>query len=118
MPETHEESYRFANRISLPLLSWMACLAILTAGGGVGYATLKNEEVAIRNDIRGIEQDIAASKMRTNEHRAKINALTGKWNMHGRLTSLGSELRDISPNQIEELRTLNNTRTESATAAR
>lgn len=118
MHESQEESYRFANRISLPLLVWMACLAILTAAGGVGYATLKNEEVAIRNEIKDLDRAIAASKMNTNEHRAKINAMTGKWNMLGRLSSLGSDLRDIAPSQIEELRTLSNTRTETATAAR
>lgn len=118
MTETREESYRFANRISIPLLIWMACLALLTAGSGVGYAILKNEEAAIHEEIGLLEQDIAASKMRTNGYRAKIAAMTGKWNMLGRLSNLGSDLHDIAPHQIEELRTLNNTRSESATAAR
>lgn len=113
-----EESYRYANRVSLSLLFWLAGFAALTAAGGVSYAALKNEQVMVRNEIEDINRAIAESTMNTNEHRAKINSMTSRWNMLGRLDSLGSELCDISSAQIEELRTLHDTDAGKATAAR
>jgi hypothetical protein len=56
--------------------------------------------------------------MNTNENRAKITTLTNRWAMLARLDSFNSELRDIQPGQLEELRDLETTERAMATAAR
>lgn len=113
-----EVSYRYANRISFSILLWMVCFAIITTVAGVFYAEFKNDRAAIYSEIENINRDIAASTMKTNEYRAKINSMTARWNMLGRLDMLGSDMREIQSNQLEELRTLGSSEAGKATAAR
>lgn len=111
-------SSRFAARISWPFLWWMVAFAAITAAGGVTYAVLKNQQVAVRTEIEILNRSIAESHMNTNENRAKITTLTNRWAMLARLDSFDSELRDIQPGQLEELRDLESTERNMATAAR
>lgn len=111
-------SSRFAARISTSFLLWMILFAVITAAGGVTYAVLKNQQVAVRTEIEVINCSIAESNMNTNENRAKITTLTNRWAMLARLDSFNSELRDIQPGQLEELRDLETTERAMATAAR
>ncbi len=118
MSSESETSYRFAHSISPCLLLWMISLAVIVALSGISYAGLKNEQHAIRTEISQINREIAQSNLKINEHRAKINSITSRWNMIGRLNGLGSELCDIRPDQMEELRTLRDTDAGKATASR
>lgn len=111
-------SSRFAARISTSFLLWMVLFAVITAAGGVAFAVLKNQQVAVRTEIEILNSKIAESNMNTNEHCAKITTLTNRWAMLARLDSFNSELRDIQPGQLEELRDLNTTERAMATAAR
>lgn len=111
-------SSRFAARISWPFLWWMVAFAAITAAGGVTYAVLKNQQVAVRTEIEMLNRSISESNMNTNENRAKINTLTNRWAMLARLDSFNSELSDIQPGQLEELRDVNTTERNMATAAR
>ncbi len=114
----NETSYRFANRISIRILFWMVGFALVAATGGVTYTALKNKEHAVRAEIAQINRDIAASKMRINKTRDKINTMTTRWNMLTRLENIGSDMREIDSSQIQELRTLRDTERNSATASR
>ncbi len=118
MSSENETSYRFAHSVSPFLLAWMILLAVITALSGISYAGLKNEQYAIRSEINKINRNIAQSTLKINEHRAKINSMTSRWNMIGRLDSLGSELCDIRPDQMQELRTMRDADAGKATAAR
>ncbi len=118
MSAIHATSSRYANRISYPLLVWMICFALLTAAGGIAYAGLKNKQQAIRNEIQLVERAIAKSELNINEHKAKINTLTGRWNLISRLDSLGSDFCDITPENIDKVRLTPDTQIRKATAAR
>lgn len=118
MSAIHAKSSRYANRISAPLLVWMICFAILTAAGGITYAGFKNKQQAIRNEISLVERSIAKTELNINEHKAKINTLTGRWNLISRLDSLGSDICDISPENIDRVRFSSDSQIRTATAAR
>lgn len=97
---------RFANQISLSFLVWMVLFAILVSAGGITYALLKNDQVAVRTEINNLNREIAVCNMNTNQHRAKTNALTNRWAMRDRLSQDRSMLRDIDRSQIELARRL------------
>lgn len=118
MSAAQATSYRYSLSISFSFLVWMVFFAIITATGGVTFAVLKNKQVAVRTEIELINRSISESNMNTNEHRAKITTLTNRWAMLARLDSFNSELRDITPGQIEPLRDLQQTESQRATAAR
>lgn len=118
MSAAQATSSRYSLSISFSFLVWMVFFAIITATGGVTFAVLKNKQVAVRTEIELINRSISESNMNTNEHRAKITTLTNRWSMLARLDSFNSELRDITPDQIEPLRDLQQTESQRATAAR
>ncbi|MBE6419539.1 MAG: hypothetical protein E7031_05345 [Akkermansiaceae bacterium] len=118
MSSETETSYRFANRISIRILFWMIGFALVATTGGVTYAMLKIEEHAVRQEIEKVNREIAACNMRINQHRAKINTMTGRWNMLTRLESIGSDMRPIESSQLQELRTMRHSETGTATASR
>lgn len=97
---------RFADQISLSFLVWMVLFAILVSAGGITYALLKNDQVAVRTEINNLNREIAVCNMNTNQHRAKTNALTNRWAMRDRLSQDRSMLRDIDRSQIELARRL------------
>jgi hypothetical protein len=97
---------RFADQISLSFLVWMVLFAILVSAGGITYALLKNDQVAVRTEINNLHREIAVCNMNTNQHRAKTNALTNRWAMRDRLSQDRSMLRDIDRSQIELARRL------------
>ena len=99
---------------------WLRFAEAINRAGYPSYAfaVLKNQQVAVRTEIEILNSKIAESNMNTNEHCAKITTLTNRWAMLARLDSFNSELRDIQPGQLEELRDLNTTERAMATAAR
>ncbi len=97
---------RYSDQISFSFLVWMVFFAILVSAGGITYALLKNEQVAVRTEINNLNREIAVSNMNTNQHRAKTNALTNRWAMRDRLSQDHSTLRDIDRSQIELARRL------------
>ena len=42
---------RYSDQISFSFLVWMVFFAILVSAGGITYALLKNEQVAVRTEI-------------------------------------------------------------------
>ena len=99
-------STRYADQVSFSFLFWMVLFAVLVSAGGITYALLKNDQVAVRTEINNINRDIAVYTMNTNQHRAKTNALTNRWAMRDRLSQDRSTLRDIDRSQIELARRL------------
>ena len=99
-------SSRYSHQVSFSFLVWMVGFACLVASGGVTFAALKNEQVAVRTEINQLHRAIAAHNMNTNQYRAKVNALTNRWSMRDRLNQDGSMLRDIERGQIEMARSL------------
>lgn len=96
----------------------MVVFAVLACAGGVTYAVLKNEQVAVRTEISKLQREIAVSRMNANQYRAKTHALTNRWAMRDRLSQDGSTLRDIERSQIEIARSRHDRDRLSATAAR
>lgn len=103
-PSTH--SSRYADQVSFGFLVWMVLFAILVSAGGITYALLKNDQVAVRTKINNLQREIAVCNLNTNQHRAKTNALTNRWAMRDRLSQDRSQLRDIDRSQIEIARRL------------
>ena len=99
-------STRYADQVSFSFLIWMVLLAVLVSAGGVTYALLKNDQVAVRTEINNLHREIAVCNMNTNQHQAKTNALTNRWAMRDRLSQDHSTLRDIDRSQIELARRL------------
>ena len=99
-------STRYADQVSFSFLIWMVLFAFLVSAGGITYALLKNDQVAVRTEINTLHREIAVSNMNTNQHRAKTNDLTIRWTMRDRLSQDGSSLRDIERSQIELARRL------------
>lgn len=100
---------RYPARVSLGLLIWMVICAIVVAGAGVYYATLKNEQVAVRTEINKLHREIAVCNMNANQARAKTHALTNRWAMRDRLSQDASTLHDIDRAQIEIARRMRDT---------
>lgn len=113
-----KKSTRFSGRVSFGLLAWMVMLAILAAAGGVSYAVLKYNQVAVRTEIEKLNREIAVCRMNANQYRAKTDALTNRWAMRDRLSQDASELRDIRHNQIEIARNMQAENHLRATASR
>lgn len=111
-------SSRYAGRISYSVLVWMICLAIITAAGGVTYAVLKNKQATVEKEIAAINLSIAKNNLAINEYQTKINTLTNRWNLLSRLDAIGTDLYEISPRQIEPLRSFRDIEGGKATAAR
>ncbi len=107
-----------SDRISFGLLLWMVAFAVLASGIGVGYAVLKNNQVAERTEINKLNREIALCKMNANQYNAKSDALTNRWAMLERLSQDGSALRDIQHSQIEIARSSREESGMRATAAR
>lgn len=102
---------RYSARVSLGLLLWMVICAIVVSGAGVYYATLKNEQVAVRTEINKMHREIALCNMNANQARAKTHALTNRWAMRARLNHDASTLHDIDRSQIELARQMRDTAT-------
>ncbi len=109
---------RYANQVSFSFLVWMVLFAVLLASGGVTYSVLKNNQVAVRTEIKKLRRAVAVHNMNANQYRAQANALTNRWAMRDRLTQDGSALRDIERSQIEEARVLGTGDSRRATASR
>ena len=105
MPPSTNNS-RYADQISFSFLVWMVLFAVLLSAGGITYALLKNDQVAVRTEINNLNREIAVCNMNANQHRAKTNALTNRWAMRDRLSQDRSLLRDIDRGQIELARRL------------
>lgn len=118
MSSINSTSSRYASRISYSVLAWMICLAVITAAGGVTYAVLKNKQATVEKEIAAINLSIAKHNLDINEYQTKINTLTNRWNLLSRLDAIGTELHEISPNQIEQLRSFRDAESGKATAAR
>ena len=118
MKKQRKTSTCFANRVTLPVLVWLVIFAIITAAGGVSYTIFKNDRTTVQSEIRRVNSAIAENNMRINEYRTKISTLTNRWNMLGRLDTIGSDLRDIAPEQIQQLRISQGIEPGRATAAR
>lgn len=118
MKKQRKTSTCFANRISFPVLIWLVIVALITTAGGVSYTIFKNDRTTVQNEIRRVNSAIAENNMRINEYRTKISTLTNRWNMLGRLDTIGSDLRDIAPEQIQQLRLTQGLEAGKATAAR
>lgn len=109
-------SSRYSGRISFGFLAWMVALAILASAGGVTYAVLKYNQVAVRTEINKLNREIAVCRINANQYRAKANALTNPWTMCDRLRKSGSELADIE--RIEIARTTQESNRIHSTASR
>ena len=118
MLSAFSRSSRFSGRVSFGLLAWMVALAVLAAAGGVSYAVLKYNQVAVRTDIEKCNRETAVCRMNANQYRAKTDALTNRWAMRDRLSQDGSTLRDIRHNQIEIARSTQEANSRRSTAAR
>lgn len=94
-------STRYPDRISFGFLIWMVVCALVVSAGGITYAVLKNEQVAISTDINKLHREIAVCNMNANQYRAGANDLTQRLAMRDRLTRDASTLRDINRSQIE-----------------
>ncbi|MBR1981440.1 MAG: hypothetical protein IKA23_01660 [Akkermansia sp.] len=105
MPPTSNTT-RYADQVSFAFLVWIVAFAVLVSVGGISYALLKNDQVAVRTEINNLQQEIAARTLNTNQHNAKANAMTNRWEVRGRLDLDRSDLRDINRNQIELARRL------------
>ena len=103
---TFSSSSRYSHKVSFSFLVWMVGFAVLIASGGVTFAALKNEQVAVRTEINQLHRAIAVHNMNANQYRAKANALTNRWAMRDRLNQDGSLLQDIERSQIEIARSL------------
>ena len=99
---------RYADQVSFSFLFWIVAFAFLVSAGGISYALLKNDQVAVRTEINNLHRMIAVSNMNTNQHNAKTNDLTNRWALRDRLEQNRSTLRDINRNQIELARRLQN----------
>ena len=99
-------STRYADQVSFSFLFWMVLFAVLVSAGGITYALLKNDQVAVRTEINNLHRQIAVCNMNTNQNNAKANALTNRWAMRDRLSQDHSTLRDIDRSQIELARRL------------
>ena len=97
-------SKKSTQEISLSFLCWMVVFAIVMAGCGVCFATLKNKHVVVRTEINKIEREIAERRMNTKQYQAKATSLCNRWAMRDRLVQMGSGLQDIDRNQIEVAR--------------
>ncbi len=117
MTTAHSTS-RYSNRVSFVFLVSMVLFAVLLASGGVTYAVFKHKQVEERTKIDELQREIVEYKMTANQHRAKVNALTGRWTMLTRLKEDGSQLRDIEQSQIEVARSLSRHASRHATASR
>jgi Flp pilus assembly protein TadB len=101
-------STRYADQVSFSFLIWLVLFAVLVSAGGITYALLKNDQVAVRTEINNLHREISVCNLNTNQHRAKTNALTNRWAMRDRLSQDRSQLRDIDRSQIEIARRLQN----------
>ena len=99
-------STRYADQVSFSFLIWLVLFAALVSAGGITYALLKNDQVAVRTEINNLHREIAVCNMNTNQNNAKANALTNRWAMRDRLNQDHSTLRDIDRSQIELARRL------------
>ncbi len=111
-------STRYANQLSFSFLVWMVLFAVLIASGGVTYSVLKNEQVAVRTEIKKLRRDISLHRLNTNQYQAQANEMTNRWAMRERLVKDGSLLRDIQTGQIEDARSFAAGDTRRASAAR
>ncbi len=111
-------SSRYSQRVNFAVLVWMVVFAVLACAGGVTYAVLKNEQVAVRTEISKLQRETAICRMNANQYRAKTNALTNRWAMRDRLSQDGSTLRDIERSQIEIARSRRDADRYTATASR
>ncbi len=109
---------RYANQVSFSFLLWMVLFAVLFATGGVTYSVLKNNQVAVRTEIKKLRRAVAVHNMNANQYRAQANALTNRWAMRDRLTQDCSTLRDIERSQIETVSVFSQGDIRQATAAR
>lgn len=118
MTTRHKISTCYSERVSFSLLFWLVGIACVSTAGGVSYAAVKNEHTSIRNEIRRTERNIADYNMQAKEYQTKLDTITSRWNMLSRLDALDSDLRDIDPGQIQQLRSTYNVETGRATASR
>ena len=94
-------SNRYPERISYTFLIWMVVCALVVSSGGITYAVLKNEQVAISTDINKLHREIAVCNMNANQYRAAANDMSNRIPLRERLAHDGSTLRDIDRSQIE-----------------
>ena len=109
---------RYANPVSFVFLVWMVLFAVLLATGGVTYSVIKNNQVAVRTEIKKLRRAVAVHHMNANQYRAQANALTNRWALRDRLAQDGSLLRDIERSQIEDARMPGGNDARKSTAAR
>lgn len=110
MPPKASVSSRYPDRIGFGFLIWMVVCALVVSAGGITYAVLKNEQVAISTDINKLHREIAVCNMNANQYRAAANDQTRLLPMRDKLSQIGSELRDIDRAQIEIARRADATR--------
>lgn len=104
MPPKASIASRYPDRIGFGFLIWMVICALVVSAGGITYAALKNEQVAISTDINKLHREIAVCNMNANQYRAAANDQTRLLPMRDRLAQDGSSLRDIERSQIEVAR--------------
>lgn len=92
---------RYPDRISFGFLIWMVVCALVVSAGGITYAMLKHDKVAISTEIDKLHREIAVCNLNANQYRANANDRTRRLPMRDRLTQDGSSLRDIDRSQIE-----------------
>lgn len=118
MSRTRKPSSRYSGRVSIILLLWIVCFAVITSACGVTYAYFKNQQVAVRTEINKLQREIANCRLNTNQYRAKANDQTNRWSMLSRLRTDNSELREITRGQVEFARNQSDLDRMHATAAR
>lgn len=101
---------RYPDRLGFAYLIWMVICAFVVSAGGITYAILKHEQVAINTEINKLHREIAVCQMNANQYRANANDQTSRLPMRERLVADGSSLRDIERSQIEQARRMESSR--------
>ena len=93
-----------SHQVSLGLIVWLVCFALLLCAAGIGIGILKNKQIDVVRDIERMDVEVNACELNKEHYRARIASNTSRWAINDRLVQDASQLQNIDPVKIEFVR--------------